>query len=436
MNLLKTILLWISRLLIGFTFIFSGFVKAIDPVGTAIKFEDYFAAFHLDFLGHYGLMFAILLAAVEFLLGVNILLALSPKQSSIYVLILMSIMTPLTLYLALENPVSDCGCFGDALKLTNWETFSKNVVLLSATIFYFVERKKVAHLYHHKIHWIPSILAFVFALLISINSYNHLPHIDFLPYKIGANIPEEMKIPEGAPADEYATTFIYAKGNEKKEFTLTNYPANDTTWHFVEQKSKLIKKGFEPKIHDFSLTLKETGAEITDVVLQDTSFTFLLVSPKLNKAADAHIDLINDIYDFAKDNNYSFYAMTGSTDVEIMDWVNSTGAEYPFCFTDQTTLKTMIRANPGLVLIKSGTVVGKWNSVDIPNEEEMSKYLKHVNQNELKKAAAKEQNSIRTIFFVIVAFLLFLYLFEKLAVFVLKLIRKFKSKDNNIITNN
>lgn len=436
MQLLKTILLWISRLLIGFTFIFSGFVKAIDPVGSAIKFEDYFTALHLDFLGHYGLMFAMLLAAIEFLLGVNILLSLAPRQSSFYVLVLMSIMTPFTLYLALANPVTDCGCFGDAVKLTNWETFSKNVVLLAAIIFYYRERENVPHVYHHKIHFVPSILAFVFALLVSYQSYNHLPYIDFLPYKIGANLPEEMKIPEGAPSDVFETSFIYQKGGEKKEFTLQNYPANDTTWHFVEQKSVLIKKGFEPKIHDFSLTLKETGEEITDIVLQDTSFTFLLVSPKLNKASDSHIDQINDIYDFARDNNYQFYAMTASTDEEITDWVNGTGAEYQFCFTDQTTLKTMIRANPGLVLLKNGVVVGKWNSVDIPNEEQMSAYIQNITPKEIQKIKDKEQKSVRNIFFAIVAFLTFLFLFEKIVTTLRKVLRKIKSKGNNIITNN
>lgn len=435
MQLLKTILLWISRLLIGFTFIFSGFVKAIDPVGSAIKFEDYFAALHLGFLGHYALMFAMLLAATEFLLGINILLSLSPRQSAIYVLILMCVMTPLTLYLALANPVSDCGCFGDALKLTNWQTFGKNVVLLAAIIFYLVERDSITHVYHPKIHFLPSILAFVFALLISYHSYNHLPYLDFLPYKIGANLPEEMKVPPGAPTDKFETTFVYEKAGEKREFTLQNYPANDTTWHFVEQKSKLISKGFEPKIHDFTITLKQTGEDITDIVLQDTSYTFLLVSPKLSKALDAHIDQINDMYDFASDHAYAFYALTASTDDEITEWINSTGAEYPFCFTDQTTLKTMIRANPGLMLLKNGVVIGKWNSVDIPNEEEITAYLKKTNTHELRKIATKEQNAMVTIVIILIGFLGFIFVFEKAALLISKLIKTFKTK-NNIITNN
>ena len=435
MQLLKTILIWLSRLLLGSTFIFSGFVKAIDPLGSAIKFEDYLSAMHLDFLGHYALLFAFLLSAVEFLLGVNILLSLSPRQSSIYVLLMMAVMTPLTLYLAIANPVSDCGCFGDALKLTNWETFGKNIVLLAAAVFYFIERENIPHLYHHKIHWFPSFLAFVFCLSVSEHNYSHLPYIDFLPYKIGANIPDEMKVPEGASVDIFESTFIYEKKGEKKEFTLQNYPANDTTWHFVEQKSVLLKKGFEPKIHDFSITLKKSGEEITDIVLQDSSFTFLLITPRLDKASDAHIDRINDIYDFAKDKNIPFYALTASGDDEITEWVNGTAADYPFCFTDQTTLKTMIRANPGLMLLKKGIVVGKWNSVDIPNEQEMNTYIKTVNLGAIKNNSAQERNVMWKLFFTILASLAFILLFEKVSLIVLSKIRKYKSK-NKIITNN
>ncbi|MDD2797862.1 MAG: DoxX family protein [Bacteroidales bacterium] len=436
MQLLKTSLIWISRLLIGFTFIFSGFVKSIDPVGTSIKFGDYFAAMHLEYLGPYALMFAFLLSAVEFLLGVNILLSLSPRQSSYYVLLMMALMTPLTLYLALANPVSDCGCFGDALKLTNWETFSKNVVLLAAAVFYFIQRKNIPHLYHHKIHWLPSILAFVFSLFVSYENYSHLPHIDFMPYKIGTNINEGMKIPEGAPTDKYETTFIYQKGNEKKEFTLQNYPANDPSWIFVEQKSVLISKGYEPPIHDFTITMRETGEEITDIVLQDTSFTFLLIAPKLNKASDAHIDQINDLYDFAKENNYPFYALTASTDDEINDWINGTASDYPFCFTDETTLKTIIRANPGLVLLKNGVVVGKWNSVDIPNEQEMNIYLQKVDLKSIANDLKHERNAMWTIFIAIVLSLGFLLLLEKVTLFVLKFLRKYRSEENKTITNN
>ncbi len=425
MQQFKNILLWISRLLIAFTFIFSGFVKAIDPVGTSIKFQDYLAAMHLDFLATNALVFALLLACIEFLLGVNVLLSLSPRHTSWYVLLFMSFMTPLTLYLAIANPVSDCGCFGDAFKLTNWETFGKNVVLMAATVFYFINRKSVPYLYNRHFHWLPSLVTFVFAMLVALHCYFHLPIIDFLPYKVGTNILKGMEVPKGAPSDVYESTFIYQKNGEKKEFTLQNYPANDTTWHFVEQNSVLLKKGYEPPIHDFTITNKSTGEEITDIVLQDTLFTFLLVSPKLDKAIDSHIDQINNIYDFSLDKGYKFYCLTASPDNDVVEWTNATGAEYPFCTTDETTLKTIVRANPGLVLLKNGTVVGKWNSGDIPDEKGMIQYMERVNTGNALTEPDSNVTIIWKAFALYWFLLLFMFIFEKAIMTMIRMVERF-----------
>ncbi|MDP4269478.1 MAG: DoxX family protein [Bacteroidota bacterium] len=430
MERLTKILQIVSRLIIGATFIFSGFVKMIDPVGTSIKFQDYFEAMHLGFLVPNALVFAILLACVEFLLGVNVLLALSPRHTSWYVLIFMSFMTLLTLYLALGNPVSDCGCFGDAVKLTNWQTFGKNIVLMAFTLFYFYNRKNIPYLYHEHFHWLPSLITFVFGVAVVLHCYFHLPIIDFLPYKLGTNIQKGMEIPVGAAADVYETTFIYQKGGEKKEFTLQNYPANDTTWHFVEQKSVLKTKGYEPPIHDFSLLDKTTGEDITDVVLQDTSFTFLLISPKLEKAVDAHIDQINNIYDYSQDKGYKFYCMTSSVNSEIENWINATGAEYPFTLTDETALKTIIRANPGMVLLKNGTVVGKWNSGDIPDEKAMSEYIAKVNKGTVLKETDPNVSIIWKAFIGYGLILALLLAFEKTVMAMIDAVKRFFSFKN------
>lgn len=434
MNNYHKIALWISRILIGGTFIFSGFVKAIDPVGSSIKFEDYFVAFHLDFLSPYALMLGTILAAVEFLLGVNILLSLSPKQSSWYVLIMMSIMTPLTLYLALMNPVSDCGCFGDALKLTNWETFGKNVVLIAAAIFYFTKRNEVTHLYHHKIHWVPSLLSFIFALSIANYNQRHLPTIDFLPYKLGTNIPENMKVPEGAPVDKYETTFIYQKKEVRKEFTLENYPANDSTWHFVEQKSILVTKGVTPKIHDFSITLNSTQEDITAKILSDSSFTFLVVIPRIETAKDNYSGYINDIYDFCLDHHIPFYALTASSQEQIDKWANYTGAEYPFAFTDATALKTMIRANPGVVLLHNGTIVGKWNSVDLPNEQGIADYLKMAETGQLPKLIQEKNSHVWKTYAIVPVFLVIILMLDKLIQFFRRLLFRKKKTETEVDT--
>jgi len=198
--------------------------------------------------------------------------------------------------------------------------------------------------------------------------------LDFRPYKIGANIPQLMEIPEGAPHDVYKKIYIYEKDGVKKEFTIDNYPANDSSWMFVDAKTTLIKKGYVPPIHDFTITTSD-GSDITDIVLADTSYTFLLISPKLERADDTNVDKINDIFDYSQLLGYQFYCLTASGSKEIAEWVEDTCADYPVCLTDETTLKTIIRSNPGLLLLKSGTIINKWHHRNIPYGEILTKPL-------------------------------------------------------------
>lgn len=363
-----------ARILLGVVFIFSGTVKAIDPVGGTIKIDDYLTAFHLDFLKLFSVLFSMNLSALEFTLGVCMLMGVYRRYSSFLTLIFMLVMTPLTLYLALYNPVSDCGCFGDAIVLTNWETFYKNIVLLAAAIIAFRYNQQLFRIYTYKAYWFVAIFGYVFALLFSLYNYNHLPIIDFRPYSIGTNIPEKMAIPEGAPEDEYAYSFIYEKDGIRKEFTLDNYPAEDSTWTFIESKTTLIKQGYVPPISGFQLT-DFSGEDKTSEILSDTSAVFLLISPNLAEASDERIDEINNLYDYAQEKAYPFYCITGSTPEEINQWVDYTGAEYPFLYCDATTLKTIIRANPGLVLLKGGTILAKWHYNDIPPENKLSETI-------------------------------------------------------------
>ncbi|MFZ0281276.1 MAG: BT_3928 family protein, partial [Bacteroidales bacterium] len=252
----------ISRVVTGLMFMFSGIVKAVDPLGSTYKFQDYFQAFGMDFLLPLALPLAILLCTAEFVSGFAVLSGYRQKTGIWGVLILMLIFTPLTLVLAINNPVSDCGCFGDAIHLTNWQTFGKNIFLLIFTLILFAGRKNVPVHFSPVKEWtLISGLAVLFVVF-SLLNLKYLPLLDFLPYKTGNNIPEQMTIPEGKPVDEYKTTFIYEKEGQTKEFTLENYPANDSTWKFVDQKSVLIKKGYLPPVHDFVITTAE-GEDIT-----------------------------------------------------------------------------------------------------------------------------------------------------------------------------
>jgi len=368
----KKILVEVFRVLLGLLFIFSGFVKAVDPLGSAYKFHDYFTAFGMPFMEPLTLPASFILSAIEFSLGVFILLGAYRKATSFLILAFMLVMTPLTLYLALANPVSDCGCFGDALVITNWETFYKNIVLLAAAIIVFIWSRYITPVFTPKSTWLGALYTCLFIFGVSFYCYLNLPILDFRPYKIGANIPQLMEIPEGAPHDVYKKTYTYEKDGVKKEFTIDNYPANDSTWVFVDAKAKLIQKGYVPPVHDFTITTLN-DVDITDIVLADSSYTFLLISPKLGKADDTNVDEINNIFDYSQLFGYQFYCLTASSSKAITDWIEDTCAEYPVCITDETTLKTIIRSNPGLLLLKSGTIINKWHHRNIPHGEKLTK---------------------------------------------------------------
>ncbi|MGB4291350.1 MAG: BT_3928 family protein, partial [Bacteroidales bacterium] len=269
----------IARIITGAVFVFSGTVKAIDPLGSTYKFSDYFTAFGLDFMQPLCLPLAFLLCLAEFITGFSLLTGIKYKAGVMSATVLMSVFTPLTLILALTNPVSDCGCFGDAIKLTNWQTFWKNVVLMTLVLILIFDKNKPFEYIKSLPGWL--VIFSVSIIFVGFTGYNlkYLPIIDFLPYKKGNNIKELMEIPEGAPAPVYKTTFIYEKNGIRKEFTLDNFPADDTTWKFIDQKSVLVKKGYEPPIHGFSLVTAD-NRDITDMVLNNSNFTLLMISPK------------------------------------------------------------------------------------------------------------------------------------------------------------
>ncbi len=366
---MKKIAVNIARLLLAVVFIGSGFVKAVDPMGTAYKIGDY-----LEALGMGGLLpelvtvsLSVILAAIEFSLGVFMLFAIRRRFTSRAMLVFMAVMTPLTLWLALANPISDCGCFGDAIVLTNWQTFWKNAVLLLATALVAWRPMEMFRFVSKTNQWIVTNYTGLFILAVSIWCLYDLPLFDFRPYHIGANIKEGMEIPEGAEQPAFETTFILQKDGRQQEFTIDNYP--DSTWTFVDSKTVQTKAGYVPPIHDFSITTAD-GDDITDQVLDDPGYTFLLVAPHLETADDSRLDLLNELYEYAKEHSYPFYGLTASNETAIDRWRDMTGADYEFCQTDETTLKTIIRSNPGLVLIKEATVIRKWSHNNLPQIEE------------------------------------------------------------------
>ena len=368
----------ICRFILAVTFIFSGYVKAIDPLGTLYKLKDYAAAMALnDILPDWALVIvAIALGALEFSLGVFMLFAVRRHMVSKLTLALMSVMTALTVWIYIADPVKDCGCFGDALKLTNGETLLKNIVLIACATLVAWRPVDMARFISRTNQWIVRYYTITYIVVTSVYSLYTLPIFDFRPYRVGTNIKQGMEIPEGAEQPEFESTFILRKNGVTREFTLDNYP--DSTWEYVDTKTVQTKKGYEPPIHDFAITTNDTGEDITEQVLTKKGYTFLLVSPRLAVADDSNFGDIDQIYEYAEENGVDFFCLTASTNEDIERWRDLTGAEYTFCNADETTLKTMIRSNPGLILLKDGTIIGKWSHNALPQTDDLTAPLEQL----------------------------------------------------------
>lgn len=371
----------VCRFILSVTFIFSGYVKGIDPLGTQYKLQDYaeaadrFTIFNSQFSiaswfpDWLTLLASIALSATEFCLGIFLLFAFRRRLVSRLTLIFMAVMTLITLWLVVANPIEDCGCFGDALKLTNGQTFAKNLILLLCATVVAWQPLRMIRFISKQNDWIVINYTIIFIVASSLWSLYALPAFDFRPYHVGASIREGMEIPENAPQPKFETTFIMEKDGRQQEFSLENYP--DSTWTFVDSKTVQTEEGYVPSIHDFSIVLKPENDDITDQILSDTGYTLLLISPHLEQADDTNFGEINQIHEFATEHDIPFYCLTASTDKPIARWIELTGAEYPFCTTDETTLKTIVRSNPGLVLLHDGTVAGKWSHNQLPTTEEL-----------------------------------------------------------------
>lgn len=355
----------VARTLLALTFLFSGFVKAVDPLGTVYKIEDYLTAFGGFFTSWLPLatVAAVLLILTEWTLGVLMLCNVWTKVTPWLSLLFYLVMTPLTLYIALTNPISDCGCFGDALVLTNWQTFWKNIILTALVITLLSTKKHIPQTFV----WQAEIGIFVLALAaaggLMMYTHYHLPVIDFRPYKIGNDIPELMEIPDDAEHDVYEVTLIYEKDGEQKAFTTQDYPRGDSTWHFVDQQSKLIKKGYEPPIHDFEL-IDADGEDLTYDLLE-AERAVLVVMYDLEKADLSQLPKVATLAADCEEKEIPFYILTAATDAQIDELLEKQGSveldRSIFLTADGIMLKTIVRANPGVFVIENGTITDKYN---------------------------------------------------------------------------
>lgn len=367
---IKYIAMGVVRLALALTYLFSGTVKLIDPRGTQYKIEDYGEAFGMSGLLPEGvpLVLACLLGVIEFLTGIYLFFGIRRRLASTVSLCFMLLMTPLTLYLALNNPVTDCGCFGDALVLSNWQTFLKNVVLLIFSILALKYYMLMPHLVAKRFQWVVALCALVFALVFM--SYNlwRLPVIDFRPYHVGADI-RKAWYEDQQSNGHFLTTFIMERNGERREFALEDYP--DSTWTFIDSRTIEVEPSKHTGVGDLFIQDATTGEDLTDVILSDGGYTLLLIAPYLEKADDSVMGELLSLYDFSQEKGIGFYCLTSSGDEAIANWIEMTGAEYPFCHADAVVLKTMIRSNPGLMLLCDGKVMGKWPSTALPSPQDI-----------------------------------------------------------------
>ena len=367
------IVTWISRLVFGAAFIFAGFTKAIDPLGSAYKFEDYFLAFGMEWLFPIALPSAILLNTLEFVVGFTILLGVKMRISAWLGLLFMAFFTPLTLYIALTDPVPHCGCFGDAWVITNWETFYKNLVLLAAAILIFIRKDKIPPLWSQKKDWWIAGGITVLVIWLSFYCLRNLPIIDFRPWKVGNDV-TELVTPTEEVADIYLI-FENKETGEKREYPADDYPWDDPEWtqkwEYVDQRREIIQPYREAEISGFEITGK-AGDDLTDFFIGYPDYQFLLVAYELRTTnRDAFGEKINDFALNAQKDGHNFIALTGSSYNYAEKFSEEVDAPYDFYQSDPIELKTIIRSNPGLVLMKDGVVLGKWHHRNIPPYNEV-----------------------------------------------------------------
>lgn len=353
-----------SRLFVGVLFIISGLIKLNDPIGFSYKLDEYFGetVFNLPFLLPYTLALALFVVILEVVLGVMLLVGYKTKFTVWSLLGLIVFFTFLTFYSAYFNVVKDCGCFGDALKLTPWESFTKDIVLLAFILILFFGKKYITPLFSAKFAAVVSIMSIVASCYLGYHVLHHLPVIDFRAFAVGKNIQKGMEIPEGAPKSEYEMKFIYEVNGARKEFSdkeLMSIPPNAK---FIERIDKIIKEGYVPPIHDF--TLEKDGSDYKDDILNEEKVV-LFTLYNLDKSNPEGLKLLEDFSKKAKTKGYNVIAVTGSDAASIEKTKKQYGFTFDFYFCDATTIKTIERANPSIVVLNKGTITQKAHYNDI-----------------------------------------------------------------------
>jgi len=373
--------LWVGRILVGLLFIFSGLIKINDPLGFSYKLEEYFEVFHITFFNDFALAIAIMLCSLEIILGFALLIGVRPVKVAWGLLLLIIFFAFLTFYSAYFNVVQTCGCFGDAIPLTPWQSFSKDLVLLLLIVAIFIKRKNIHPRFTSKTGDRLLIASVIISVGLGLYTYNFLPVMDFLAYKVGANIPTEMKMPPGALPDQYEQ--IYHLKNKKtgatKVMNDSEYMSSkiwkDNDWAIIpgETESHLVKKGVTPKIQD--LTIQDAqGNNYTSELFGNPFNNLIIVAYDLSHTDADALERLNAIaINLSQNYNTRTVMLTSNSAQSAGAFAKLHHLAFEIFYADEVPLKTMVRANPGVLLLKNGTVLGKWHYHSVPNYETLVK---------------------------------------------------------------
>lgn len=378
----SNILLWISRLFVGLLFIFSGLIKANDPMGFGFKLQEYFHVFHMNFLNDYSTWIAVIICALEIILGALLLLGIAGKKVAWGLLLLIIFFTFLTFYSAFFEVVTSCGCFGDAIPLTPWQSFIKDLILFAFILYIFIYRAQLKPFVKNSFSRnLATFLIIVVSFGIGIYTVYFLPFIDFLPYKVGNNIPKLMEFPEGAPRDEYENiyTMKHVTTGETKKVTDKVYMETweDKNWEIVgEPQSTLIKKGYQIAIPDLNISDAE-GNNVTQEIITNPYYNFVVVSTDVTKLSPTDflaLDKLNEtIRDLSKGYNIRAILLTSSSASDANYLNDQLDLVLEIFYADAVPLKSMVRSNPGVLLLQNGVVINKWSKQSFPNKENLEK---------------------------------------------------------------
>lgn len=354
---LEAAITWICRIAIGATFVFSGFVKAIDPWGTYYKFTEYLSALGLSMLPNLVLACVFALCALEFLVGVFMLFGCYRKSSPVVAALFMLVMLPLTFWVAVSDPVKDCGCFGDFLIISNWATFWKNVALTAMTVWLLIFNRRQFTVISPAFQWMAVVASLAFIGAITFSGYFRQPLLDFRPYAVGQPLTDGEE-----ETDEPRFVFIYEKEGVKKEFGEDDeLPSEEDGWVFVERReitpNQSAKKAESEKT--FRIWDKAGENDVTDSVLEEEGSQMLLLIPSLPEVSPATTWRINALYDWTSDNDIEMDAVVSGNSQEISDWEDLSMPQYDIYTADDTAIKEVARGNPAVVYLENGKVMWK-----------------------------------------------------------------------------